>query len=237
LANPIPPSTSDAAPLSESEPRPLTLILIRHGETADNAIGRLQGQRDVPLSDIGRAQAERLAARLLAAYSATSSLLPGPPDAVFTSDLSRASETAQIACRNLGFLSLPAPIELRELRERGFGDWEGLDSAGVRARRAAGEIDPPNGETDEMVWQRMLQGLDRIARAARESEKPFVAMVFGHGGSLRMLIRRALNAPLEIVRHLQLSNTGITLLRFADAAQIETTEGRVLCMNDTAHLQ
>src|SRR5690606_24937790 len=94
--------------------------LIRHGETEWNAGRRLQGWLDIPLSDIGRQQAHRLAAHLRA--------LQGPQfKAVLSSDLSRAAETARIATEHLG---LPVLADER-LRERNYGVYQGMDWAAL----------------------------------------------------------------------------------------------------------
>jgi broad specificity phosphatase PhoE len=111
-----------------------TLVLVRHGETLGNREGRFQVY-DTPLSDAGRIQAARLAERLAG---------EPPADALYASDLARASETAAIVGRRLG---LP-PIADAALRELDVGDWKGLlrsdvlaqapvRSSGCRARRVS----------------------------------------------------------------------------------------------------
>src|ERR1700735_3011372 len=99
------------------------VFVARHGETDWNAAGRWQGHTDVPLNDNGRAQARALAERLRGARLA----------GVVASDLSRAHETARIVAGELG-VSL-AYVE-RELRERGFGVFEGLTRAECETHHA-----------------------------------------------------------------------------------------------------
>ncbi|MGO8887330.1 MAG: histidine phosphatase family protein, partial [Streptosporangiaceae bacterium] len=96
----------------------IRLVLWRHGQTAFNAERRFQGQTDVPLNAEGRKQA-RQAARHLAAMK---------PDAIFSSDLSRASATAAALARLTG---LPVQLE-KDLRERSGGLWEGLTDSEIR---------------------------------------------------------------------------------------------------------
>ncbi|GGM28320.1 histidine phosphatase family protein [Dactylosporangium sucinum] len=96
------------------------LILWRHGQTAWNAGGRVQGQTDIPLSDLGVEQARAAAPRLAALT----------PTVLIASDLRRAADT-QSALEAL--VGLPVRHDAR-LRERGFGDWEGLTHAEIGAR-------------------------------------------------------------------------------------------------------
>src|SRR5213078_2372373 len=91
-----------------------TLLLVRHGETDWNAAGRLQGHTDRPLSDYGREQARRLADELSSEGV----------DAIYTSDLARARETAEIVAERL---HLPVVLD-PDLREKNWGTWEGLTS-------------------------------------------------------------------------------------------------------------
>ena len=97
------------------------LYLVRHGETDWNLQRRIQGSTDIPLNNTGRQQASRTG-RLLARRHW---------DAVITSPLSRAAETAQIIAVEL---DLPAPESLPELVERAYGEAEGLDDRTLARR-------------------------------------------------------------------------------------------------------
>src|SRR4051794_13855370 len=90
---------------------PTEVLLMRHGQSEWNAIGRWQGQADSPLTDLGRAQARAVARSL------------PPVDAVFASDLSRARETAEIIVSVLGAGSVTVDADLRE---RDAGAWSGM---------------------------------------------------------------------------------------------------------------
>ena len=128
------------------------ILLVRHGETEWNAAGRVQGWTDSPLSDRGRAQAARLAARL-AAF---------PLAAVYASDLSRARDTARALAAPHGLPVLDDP----GLRERCYGDWEGLTLSELEARypdawdryhrQRALDVLIPGGETWEEVAARVV---------------------------------------------------------------------------------
>jgi len=219
--------------------RPLTLILVRHGETAFNAEGRIQGHHDVPLSDTGRAQAARLGRRLAASWARTSPALPGPPVAAYSSDLSRAAETASLALAPLADAHRPPLHTTPLLRERSFGAWQGLTTAEIRVRRGAGETEPPHGETERQVWDRMLNALRRIAAAHADAPEgsAAVVLVFGHGGSLRSLLAHAVGAGSETMRAFRLDNTSLSVIELApDTHSPVNITGRIVLLNDTAHL-
>ncbi len=153
------------------------LVLWRHGQTAFNAERRFQGQRDVPLNAVGRAQARR-AARHLATLE---------PTELWSSDLSRAASTA-------GYLARLTGLEIRQdkdLRERHGGAWEGLTIEEIRERYpddlAAWE--PPGGETLKTVAERTAAALARIAAGAAPGS---LVVVTGHGASLTWGMSRLL---------------------------------------------
>jgi broad specificity phosphatase PhoE len=150
-----------------------TLLLVRHGETDWNAEGRLQGHTDRPLNDYGRRQAKELAERLAAEHV----------DAIYTSDLSRAKETAEIVGERLG---LPVVVDA-DLREKNWGSWEGLTGD---ERRNVDYV----GESTEDHRERILRAVERIVE--RHPEQRIVVVT--HGGSLRR-IQAAVNGVAEPV--------------------------------------
>ena len=137
-----------------------TLLLVRHGETDWNAEGRLQGHTDRPLNDYGRRQAAALA----------ETLAGDGIDAVYSSDLSRARETAEIVAGRLG---LPVVLE-PGLREKNWGSWEGLTPMERDAVEYA-------GESTEAHRERTLRSLREIA----ERHPGERVLVVTHGGSMR----------------------------------------------------
>jgi broad specificity phosphatase PhoE len=137
-----------------------TLLLARHGETDWNAEGRLQGHTDTPLNELGRRQARRLAEELSG----------DGIDAVYSSDLARARDTAEIVAERLG---LPVGLD-PDLRERDWGTWEGLTGA----ERERVEL---VGETTEAHRERTLRSLRSIASAHPKGR----VLVVTHGGSMR----------------------------------------------------
>lgn len=181
------------------------IIAVRHGETAWNVDTRLQGQLDVPLNDTGREQARR-AARALA---------HDPPDAIYSSDLSRAFETAQAAAAVLG-----RPITTDTgLRERCFGIWEGHTYAEVEQRWPAEseqwrvrnpEFGPEQGETLQGFFDRVVATATRLA-AAHPGQ---TVLLVAHGGVLDCLYRAASRMALNAPRTWELPNTGINRLLY-----------------------
>lgn len=157
------------------------ILLARHGQTAWNALGKLQGHTDVPLDPTGHEQAQSLA-RALQKERLT---------AVWTSDLCRARETGVIVAQVLG---LGPPAVDPGLRERGFGIFEGLTRDECAAQHpeswhlshTAG-VAPPGGEPGELAIARMHQALLRIAAPINDDAAP--ALVISHGGIMRLWLR------------------------------------------------
>ncbi|MTE23636.1 histidine phosphatase family protein [Microbacterium sp. ZXX196] len=149
----------------------MTIIaLVRHGQTDWNRDGRIQGRSDIPLNDTGRAQARAAAAALRG----------GDYARLVASPLSRAAETAEIIGASLG---LGAPAVDARLRERAYGEAEGMQQAEY-LERFPGGIAIPGAETDDEVVQRAL---DVVADLAAESEDPLIAVT--HGGLISRLLR------------------------------------------------
>ena len=168
-----------------------TLYFMRHGETDWNVEARLQGQRDIPLNDVGRVQAEEAGRKLR-------DVLAHPEDLPWlVSPLSRTRETAEIARDAIGLY--PPYYKLDErLKELTFGDWEGktwpelrrTDNAGVDARFAnKWGFAPPNGESYDMLCKRIGAWLDTVEHDS---------IVVSHGGVARALfVLRAGMKPHE----------------------------------------
>lgn len=146
------------------------ISLVRHGETDWNRARRIQGRTDIPLNDTGRDQA-RHTAGLLARRRW---------DAVLTSPLARARETAEIIAGELG---LPDPESVAALVERNYGAAEGLDFRQIEARYPEGS-DVPGRESREEVAARVVPELQRIA-AARPGES---LVIVSHGGAIRAVL-------------------------------------------------
>ena len=212
-----------------TEERTLTVLVVRHGQTAWNAEGRWQGQTDVPLSPVGREQARLLGVRL--AHLWESGALPGPPARILCSDLARARETAEILQRESGSAHVPLGVA-PELRERGFGAWEGLTFAEVTERW--GKLDRPgDGEPHPQVWARMLGALESLWNSADDDK---VALAVGHGGSLRCWLAHCAGLGDADLRRFALGNTSLSVLTWTGDT-LSSAKGRLLRVNDCAHLE
>jgi glucosyl-3-phosphoglycerate phosphatase len=153
------------------------LVVVRHGETLDNAAGVWQGLKDTELSPVGQAQAEK-AAPMVAAYE---------PEVVVASDLARARVTAERVGEAAG---MPVRLDPR-LREIDVGEWQGVTTAEVRNRdpellRAMGRgEDVRRGRTGETVADlatRVRAALDDVIAALSPGR---VAVVVCHGVAAR----------------------------------------------------
>ncbi|MFN0092800.1 MAG: histidine phosphatase family protein [Acidimicrobiales bacterium] len=149
------------------------LLLVRHGQSEWNAIGRWQGQADPPLSDLGRRQARAAAGSV------------GALDAIVSSPLARARETAQILSDALGVG--PVLIEL-DLAERAAGEWTGLTRPEIEERYPGylgSSRRPPGYEGEDELLARARRAIGRI-HAELEGAS---VLVVTHGGVIYSLVR------------------------------------------------
>lgn len=161
------------------------LLLVRHGQSEWNALGRWQGQADPPLTDLGRTQAVLAAQRL------------GAVDVVVASDLLRAATTAGIIAAQLGL----GPIVIEgDLREVGAGEWSGLTKDEIEARWP-GYLDqrrrPPGFEDGESFRARVGAALDRVVAAYEGAS----VLVVTHGGVIYD-VEDELGAPFARIANL-----------------------------------
>ncbi|MBK7262792.1 MAG: histidine phosphatase family protein [Rubrivivax sp.] len=197
-------------------------IFIRHGETDWNRQQRFQGQIDVPLNDIGLAQAGRLGQRLGAE----------PADVLVCSDLLRTRQTAAPLAEAWG----AAPELLPGVREQSFGVLEGLDVPTIQQRYPDlwaewcihhADFALPGGESIRQFHGRVLSAVRDLA--ARYMG--LTVAVVTHGGVLDMLWRSAHQQPLDGLRRCEIPNTGINRLRWRNGLLL------IDHWADAAHLQ
>jgi glucosyl-3-phosphoglycerate phosphatase len=161
------------------------LILMRHGETTWNRAQRLQGHRDIPLSDAGRNQA----------VDAAPSVVALRPEVIVSSDMGRARETADAVAALVG---LDVGVDPR-LRETSMGKWEGLTRDEVIAdweqewndwRTTSAHASPPGGESRWQVAARAAAVVDEL-----DDGEVSRALLVSHGGTIVGLTGRLLALP------------------------------------------
>ncbi|MFC4769135.1 histidine phosphatase family protein [Effusibacillus consociatus] len=188
------------------------ICLVRHGETLWNRESRLQGSKDVPLSEAGIEQA-RIAADQLSKETW---------DVLYSSDLSRAKQTAEHVNEQLKVTHFIEP----GLRERNYGILEGMTRAEIDAQYPGALSDPtqhqiPGLETYEELRQRIKKSVESIAK--RHDGKRI--LIVTHGGSINAFLHAITGKRAE-----RIGNTAITRVRFDNARWY------VDCINDCSHL-
>lgn len=194
--------------------------IARHGETDWNREGRAQGQSDIALNVRGRAQAEGLA-RLLA---------EAPVAHIWSSDLSRARETAAALATSR---DLPIQEDPR-LRERGFGDWEGLHFDLLRQQLHdlthpddpyALHATPPGGESALMVRARAEAFLNDLPHQQD-------VLIVTHGMTGAMLVSALLQAPAHLGLSFRFGNAA-----FSEFERNARTPWRLVRYNQKPHVE
>jgi len=180
------------------------LLLARHGQTDDNLPPlRFQGFRDTPLNEVGRRQAHELADRVAAGLVVVS---------LWSSDLSRAAETARIVGKRIGLEPRFDP----RLREGNRGRWEGRLFEHVKQEdpegfaewmRAGPQFRFPGGESLQEQSDRVAAALEDIHAAG---ELP--ALVVCHRGSIRVVLCRHDPRGLWAFHDYDVPNTGVVPL-------------------------
>jgi probable phosphoglycerate mutase len=177
----------------------VTILLIRHGETALN-VARVLQPAATELSDRGIAQADALAARLVRMEVR----------AILSSDLPRALRTAQAIAATTG-----APIELTPLlQERNFGDWRGLPYDGLMRDPLTMTDAPPNGESATAFAQRAAAAFALAVRrrAALGDEHGGALAVVTHGLVLRVLLATQVRLADGMHAPAHLGNTSLSIV-------------------------
>lgn len=202
----------------------MKILLVRHGQTLWNMISKMQGSSDIQLSPDGLHQA-----RLLAAHCPFHTA-----DAIYSSPLARAIETAEVLANkfNLHVQIIP------ELRETGFGDWEGQLLRDIAAKDPVNfekffmqpdELQIPNAETFLQTQIRAMEALKKIIDKHSGDKKSHVIVV-AHGAVNRTILCALLDMPLRKMWSLAQFNTATNI--------IHEEEGNftIELVNGTAHL-
>ncbi|MBI5740057.1 MAG: histidine phosphatase family protein [Nitrospirae bacterium] len=205
-----------------------TLYLIRHGETVGAETKRYKGHLDVPLSDNGIRQMERVAEYL---YRNTPPIPPlsnggqGGVTVVYCSDLSRAVKSAEIIAGPHGL----KPVIIPELKERNFGIWEGMSFDEIREKYpdefnawASNPLEhsPIGGESTVEVRDRAVKALGKILNnppipPLNKRGERSIAIV-SHGGVIRVLLCHFLGVPLENVFRIEQGFAALNIIELHD---------------------
>lgn len=196
----------------------MTLIIVRHAQSAGNVRGVFTGGLDVSLTALGRRQAEALAERLASQ----------PIVAVYASTLERARETARPTAERFG---LPVNV-LETLREAGLGEAEGLAIGEVRERwtlgigaRWADAI--PGAERGDDVRARVAAGLDVLLERHRDD----VALCVSHAGTITHALQHVMGLTLEQGLRVPLHNAALNIVEWSARGPV------LVALNDRCHLE
>ncbi|MFN8566065.1 MAG: histidine phosphatase family protein [Kouleothrix sp.] len=186
----------------------MRLIIVRHGESEWNRIGRYQGQQDAPLSELGVRQAEALGGRLQRE----------PFDVIFTSPLQRAAQTAQaIAARHpeVQLLYEPALLEISH------GAWEGLMAEEVIERYRDGlhewrwhptRAQMPGGESFSNILKRVLDFKDWLCQEYTGRN----VLISTHDVVVKILVADALGMNMDRINRIWVTNASISVIEYGD---------------------
>ena len=203
----------------------MRILLARHGETPWNAEGRYQGQEDIPLSEVGIAQATALGRRLAETRI----------DRAVASPLSRAMRTAQLALGESRAAMLGLDAGLKEI---GHGEWEGLLASEIGQRdpqRLQAWRDAPDsvqmpgagGESLQQVLDRAWPAFERACAGLGEDD---TVLVVAHDAVNRVLLCRVLGIPLSKLWGFRQAPTTLNLLQGASVDALD-----VVRLNDCSH--
>lgn len=205
---------------------PVTLIIIRHGETVWNHEMRFQGHGDSPLTDLGRAQAHAVGQRLQRM----------PIDKLISSDLGRARETADIIA---GYTDHAIQWDAR-LRERHYGVLEGLNAKEIHSEypevyRQLITEDPdfevPGGESHRQHYAKNRDVIEEWHQKAPGTTAAFVA----HGGVLENIFRYVTGLDLDRPRSVLPANASLSIIQYGTF--YGSTRWIIKTWGDAAHLE
>lgn len=206
----------------------MKLLLTRHGETDWNLIHRYQGQSDVPLNQTGIRQAEQLAKRLAAEKI----------DAIYSSDLSRAVDTAKIVQNLQGTTNPQGLVVTTDMRwrELSFGKWERLNHEEIQAQwhdeatvwyADMVNLSPPGGESLLQLAERVQSALEEL----KSKHKGQTVLVVTHSGAIQALLCLILGMDLKRYWQFRVLQASLTVINFHE------DNAALKLFNDTSHLK
>jgi probable phosphoglycerate mutase len=210
-----------------------TLIMVRHGRTALTESRKISGGdgENPDLSELGNKDAAEVATELARVGSSGAFSFLAKPVSVIHSPVKRAAQTASKIAQKLG----AEQVELADLREIGFGDWDGLTNEELlvgherqyQAWRGSYDVAPPNGESLEDFDVRVNRSLDFIL----DKYAGKTVVVVAHVMPIRGLLRIANDASVAGYWRVDLGPASISIVRFWGREGAE-----IVCVNSTSHL-
>ena len=199
-----------------------TFYIVRHGQTNWNILGKTQGHGNSDLTQSGEAQAIELA----------EAMVNYPIDYIYSSDLGRSVQTAQIVGEKIG-VEVQKTISLREM---GFGVWEGLLIEEIKKEHANTYntwrnephlVDIPNGETLHIIKERV----DSFIKEINEKYDNKHIVLVSHSVTVRVMLLSFLNSGMENIYRIKQDNTALNIIEYRDYGPV------VIKMNDTSHIK
>lgn len=198
----------------------MRVYIVRHGQTEWNISTRWQGNKDIPLDDVGISQAYRLAERL-SDFNIK---------CIYTSPLSRSAMTATIIQKKVS----ANLVLVDDMKEICLGEWEGYTSNQLKEKYKTQFVEwetNPNAQTSfgvenyASLQERAFKTFKHICAIKNES-----VLLVGHGTWTRVLICKLLNISLNDRMNFEISNTGISMVDVCDEIY------RLVTLNDVSHL-
>lgn len=199
-----------------------TFYIVRHGQTNWNILGKTQGHGNSDLTEQGIVQARELA----------EDVTKYPIDYIYSSDLGRAIQTAEILGEKLNL-----EVQKTEgLREMGFGVWEGLLIDEIKKdysdiydiwRNDPHLVNIPKGETLQVIKERVDNFIEEINKKHENKHIIFVT----HSITLRVMLLSFLGSGMENIYRIKQDNTALNIVEYRDYGPV------VIKMNDTSHIK
>lgn len=199
-----------------------TFYIVRHGQTNWNILGKTQGHGNSDLTDKGIEQAKDL----------SENIIKYPIDYVYSSDLGRAVQTADILAEKLNL----DVKKTQALREMGFGKWEGLLIDEIKSdykdiyntwRNEPHLVNIPDGETLHIIQERVDSFINELNK---KYENKHILLVT-HSVTVRVMLLSFLNSGMENIYRIKQDNTALNIVDYRDYGPV------VIKMNDTSHIK
>jgi probable phosphoglycerate mutase len=199
-----------------------TFYIVRHGQTNWNILGKTQGHGNSDLTESGESQARELA----------DSMINYPIDHIYSSDLGRAVQTAQIIGKKINI----EVEETKNLREMGFGVWEGLLIDEIKKchaktydiwRNEPHLVNIEQGENLHIIKER----IDKFIKEINDKYDNRHILLVSHSVTVRVLLLSFLNSGMENIYRIKQDNTALNIVEYRDYGPV------IIKMNDTTHLK